>query len=102
MKNPVNENFEETTLSCSCKCGSLDVEYWKDEDGIILSYNIPAFYAFQETFWNRFKTNAGLIWSILVGKRYRLYELALDTKSEVEKFKAFVAEIDTSKLPYED
>jgi hypothetical protein len=102
MKDPAKVNYAETALTCSCKCGSLDVEYWKGDDGIVLSYNIPGFYAFQETFWKRLKTNASLIWSILVGKRYRLYELALDSKSEVENFKYFVSKIDTSKLPYED
>jgi hypothetical protein len=81
MKNPVTENFEETSLTCSCKCGSLDVEYWNDGDGIVLSYNIPAFYAFQETFWKRFKINGDLIWSILTGKRYRSEEHTSELQS---------------------
>jgi hypothetical protein len=102
MKNPVNVGYHETNLKCSCGCGSLDIEYWDDDDGIMLSYNVPAFYAFQEKGWNLFKSNLKLIWSIVVGKRYRLYELALDTKSELESFKSFVAQIDTSKLTYED
>lgn len=104
MKNPVD--IKKFDLECSCGCGSLRVEYFDDDDEdnnmLFLSYNIPAFYAYQNNSWDRFKKAFEIIWTILRGKEYILYEVTMDTKSEVEKFKKFVSDIPTSRLIYEE
>jgi hypothetical protein len=69
-------------VSCLCGCGLLKFDY--DEDiGLDLSYNIPAFYAFQEIPWNRFKRIVKMVWYIIRGKEFYLYDILLENKERV-------------------
>jgi len=66
-------------VRCEDHCGNLTIDRW-DEDGFteyFVSYNIPAFYAFQPGGWHEFKEKLKFFWFILTGKEYRLYELIL-------------------------
>lgn len=89
-------------LECDCGCSFLKIEYWDDGDSINISHNIPSWFALQINTWDRFKKTIKILWCIIRGKEYRFYEICLDTKSEVKKFKDFVKNIDESKLIYDD
>lgn len=73
-------------LKCNDGCGEIQID--RLDDMYFLSYNIPAFYAYQ----NRWKNRIEMIWSILTGKEYTLYEVAV-SKEEYQKFKELVAEL---------
>jgi hypothetical protein len=79
-----------THLECSCGCGVLIIEQDLPSGDVFLSYNIPAFYAYQDNVFTRLKKNWSLIWSILTGKRYELYELIIIDNNKLQEFKSFV------------
>ena len=100
MKNPAQMN--KILLECGCGCGFLQLgQFTFTDDELYLDYNIRAFDAYQNGAWDRFKRALSIIWTILRGKEYTLYEIVLDTKSEVRAFKNFVANIDETKLIYD-
>ena len=76
-------------VECDCGCGEFVVmpPYDKDDDSFILSYNIPAFYAYQFN-WESLK----IIWTILRGRQYSLYELVVRRK----EWKGFIRSLNES------
>jgi len=88
-------------LECGCGCGFLQLGQFDDGEELYLDYNIPAFNAYQNGMWDRFKRASSIIWTILRGKEYTLFEIVLDTKSDVHAFKNFVSQIDETKLIYD-
>jgi hypothetical protein len=70
-------------VQCDCHCGILEFE--KDEDGYIsITHYISTFYGEQKGLWNTILDRSKMVWSILTGKKYALYELIL-TEQESEK-----------------
>lgn len=80
-------------IDCDCGCGAIEVEKF-DDDAICISYMVPAFYAWQGGRW---KERFRLIWSILRGKDYRLYE-AVSTGSRFDEFKQWVVDLQPTRI----
>lgn len=96
----VKENWtNETTVRCHCGCGEIQFTQWKDERYGYMSYNLPAFYAYQRPFWSRFKEGLQIIWCVLTGKQYRLFEVTLfdEDNEQIRKFKEFANNIEEIK-----
>lgn len=72
-------------LKCNDGCGEIEIN--NIDDWYYLSYNLPAFYAYQGHWKSRLK----MIWSILTGKSYTLYEVIVP-KEKYDEFKKLVAE----------
>lgn len=91
----MTKSFDKRTdvkVSCSCGCGMVSISQWYYDgkpEGVDLTYYIMAR---RGTFnlLNRLK----LIWYILIGKEYIVYDLALTSKEEIVKFKEAVASLD--------
>ena len=65
----------------------------EEDDGVAyISYNLPAFYAYQPKFWHWLK----LLWSILTGKGFHLFEVVLEPK-EWQEFVGKMKEIKEAK-----
>jgi len=82
-------------LPCDCGCSILQLTVDKDEEeyaeGNFSIYEL-GFYTHQSPFWSDFKKNVKLIWYILRGRRFCLYEVVIPAK-KMEEFKEFVANI---------
>jgi hypothetical protein len=77
-------------IECECGCGMLKAEQFKDDGYTILSYYIHAFGVHQETVWDKFKRRMQMVWDILRGKEYRLYEIVISSNEDLNRFKFFV------------
>ena len=53
MKNPAQMN--KVLLECGCGCGFLELGQLDDGEELFLSYNIPAFDAYQNGGWKDLK-----------------------------------------------
>ena len=80
-------------FECSCGCGELVFSQWKNDGIAFISYNIPAFYAYQRNLWEVIKHRTKIIWSILGGKEYSLYEIVIEDNETLKRFKKFVSEM---------
>lgn len=83
------------SLKCCCGCGAIEINLWdnpEDEEDpcIFMNYVLPAFYAYQETAWSRFKKRFSLIWCAITGKDFSLFELTL-TMKQWRDFTEFVS-----------
>lgn len=78
---------------CSCGCATLDFSQWKDDGVAFISYNIPAFNAYQNGTWDNIKRRAKIIWNVLFGKEYRFYEIVIEDNEKLKEFKKFVSEM---------
>jgi len=89
------------TLRCNCGCGEIQFTTWEDDSYGYLSYNLPAFYAYQRPWWQRFREGIGIIFAVILNKQYRLFEVTLfdNDNEQIEKFKEFAAKIPTIKKP---
>lgn len=102
MTSPLLYNRKEFIVNCECGHGLLKINYYDGEDekdtDVSIEYYVRAFDSnnILEILKNRIK----LIWNILIGKEYLLYDIFLESKSEIIKFKEFVASIDESKATY--
>jgi len=101
MKDPVEVHRHRMYVECSCGCCFLEVGYWEDEGYVFLSHNESTFQSLQDSWLERARRAAKMIWAALRGKEYCHYELTLRSKAKIEEFKAFVAAIDTEKMAYE-
>ena len=90
MRNDYTDKF---TLYCNCECGSLRIEQFKDDGYTILSYDIPAFFAYQENWLDRLRENVKIIWLFLTGKKYQLFEIIIEDNEELKRFKNFVSQM---------
>ena len=89
----------EATVRCNCGCGEIQFTCWDDDGYGYLSYNLPAFYAYQRPWLERFKDGMKIIWTVLSNKQYRLFEVTLFEKDneQIRKFKEFAARISEIK-----
>lgn len=85
---------------CDCSCGTLDFSQWKDDGVAFISYNIPAFNAYQDGTLDNIKRRAKIIWNVLLGREHRFYEIVIEDNKKLNEFKEFVKnmrEIDETK-----
>ena len=91
-----NEDWvNEATVRCNCGCGELQFTTWEEGTYGYFSYNLPAFYAYQRPWLERFKEGLGIIWAVISNKQYRLFEVTLfeEDNEQLRKFKEFAANI---------
>jgi len=86
------------TVRCNCGCGEIQFTSWKEEDEYpygYLSYNLPAFYAYQRPWLERFKEGMKIIWAVISNKQYRLFEVTLfeNDNEQIRNFKEFAERI---------
>jgi len=84
-------------VDCSCGCTMLEISQWQEEREVgeaYISQYIPSFYSLQRPGWNKFKDAVKIIWYIIRGKEYLLYDIALTEKWQIKEFKEAVAELD--------
>jgi len=84
-------------VDCNCGCTMLEISQWQEKEEVgevYISQYIPSFYALQKPGWNKFKDIVKMIWYIIRGKEYLLYDIALTEKWQIQEFKAAVAELD--------
>ena len=89
----VEELVSKFDYECSCGCGELQFSQWKDDGVAFISYNIPAFFAYQHGTWDNIKRRAKIIWNVLLGKEYRFYEIVIEDNKTLNEFKKFVSEM---------
>jgi hypothetical protein len=84
----MNQQENELLIQCDCGCGILKLEkdIWQGIEELTISYNLPAFYAYQSPGTYSLKERLKLIWAAVTGKQYRLYEIIIDGKN-LEDFK---------------
>ena len=87
----IEDYYTQMELPCSCGCGALRVAQDKENQAVLLSYIIPAWYAGAFSGW---KKALSLIWHILTGKQYYFYEVIIDDNLTLRRFKDFVANIE--------
>lgn len=90
MKNK-EELISKFYYECSCACGELQFTQWKDDGIVFISYNIPAFNAYQRGTWGNIASAIKIIWNVLLGREYRLYEIVIEDNETLRRFKEFVA-----------
>ena len=78
---------------CDCGCGELQFSQCKDDGVAFISYNIPAYFAYQFGTWYRIKRSSKIIWSILLGREYRFYEIVIEDNKRLKEFKKWVSEM---------
>lgn len=88
------ETISEFSFPCNCGCGNLKFTQWKDDGVAFISYNIPAFSAYQNGTWDRIKKALCIFWELVVmGREYRLYEIVIDDNKQIDAFKSFVSKM---------
>jgi len=80
------DKLDSVKISCSCGCSILE---FKQEDkswggGITLSHYVSSFQSEQKGLWNTIVDRSKMIWLILTGKKYSLYDIVL-TKKEAQQ-----------------
>ena len=88
----------EATIRCNCGCGEMQFAVWDRSSGYpygCLSYNLPAFYAYQRPWLERAKEGIKIIWAVISNKQYRLFEVTIfeEDNEQIRKFKEFAASI---------
>jgi hypothetical protein len=93
-------NFKEEKIHVDCNdaCGSLliqqesyDAVSHKGWGSVYVNYMINSFYAKQDNPWYKFKEKIKLLWTILCGKEYTLYEVILMSGKNISDFKQAVS-----------
>lgn len=87
MKELVNQEI----IECDCTCGIFKVQQFKHDGYTILSYYVFAFSAYQDNLWKKTRRRLEMIWSIITGKEYQLYEVIISSNEDLNRFKEFVA-----------
>lgn len=74
-------------LDCDCGCNKIVFSYWDGE--LVISHYALSFYRHQKSIWNTIKTRISLLWCIITGKEYRLYETVIP-ENKFEEFKIYI------------
>lgn len=78
------EKDNKKILFAQCDCvgnHGILLEKYEDDDEIYLSILNNSFSFKQESFWEKLKIKAKMIWYILIGKEYRLEEIVIDSSN---------------------
>jgi len=81
-------------MSCNCGCAKIEIIKYEDDDdpdfvGFIHHFG-STFYAKQTVIKDRVIERIKMLWFVLMGKDYRLYDICLN-QEEWKKFKEFIA-----------
>ena len=90
-------------VSCSCGCSLMRVSQYKSKKGfeeVYIESFIPSFYALQTPGWNKFKNALKMIWCILRGKEYWLFEIVVNQKESIIALKKAVASLEENIVEY--
>ena len=76
-------------VKCNDECGIIEFKKEFDDkyDIVYISYFVNAFYANQHDLFYIWKTRLKMIWDILRGKEYMLFDTITLSKEEQENFK---------------
>lgn len=96
METPLFD--ESLMLECDCGCSFLNIKQFEDGGEVVVSHYVSSFISQQLNTWDRFKSNARLIWCIITGKRYNFFEIIVSDKKYAKEFKNMVERIDLSKM----
>jgi len=70
-------------VPCDCGCSILSID--TDEDNyVIISHFYTSWYEKQNTIRDEIITRLKMIWFILIGKRYSLYDIVLEKEHFIE------------------
>ena len=87
----------EINLSCSCGCSKLEISQWFDgnspEEVTLVQY-FSTRNIYYKHVWSNVTEKLKLIWYILSGKNYCVFDLVLQDKEEIKAFKEAVAKLD--------
>ena len=78
---------------CDCGCAKISITKYPDEDDDFvgfISYFGSTFYDKQSVIKDRIIEKIKMLWFVLIGKDYALYEICLN-QEEWKKFKEFIA-----------
>jgi hypothetical protein len=75
---------------CSCGCTELRFEQWKDDGLAFISLMVPAQHGGHYT---SLKTTIKIIWNLIRGKQYCLYDIVIEDNDTLRRFKKFVADM---------
>jgi len=81
-----------TKILVQCDCGVEIIEIEKFDDCYILSVLYSAFYIKQDKLVSSLKNKLKMIWSILRGKEYRLFEIIL-TRENINELKKAIGKL---------
>ena len=76
-------------VDCSCGCSKLEFKELHGDH--YLSAYYATFYSKQDGIWSRFKERVKMLWFILLGKDFHLYEMVI-YKDQWQQFKKFIQE----------
>jgi hypothetical protein len=86
-------------LSCACKCSKLEIsQYFEDnkpQEVTFIQY-VSTHNMYYRHIWPNIKNKFKLIWYILSGQQYCVFDLVLQNKEEIKAFKEAVAKLDES------
>jgi len=71
------------TVKCECGCSLLKIEKF-DDDLFFLSHYYSSFYNKQAPIFNRMTEKIKMVWFIITGRDYVLYEIALGRENTIK------------------
>jgi len=89
--------IKKINVDCGCGCTMIQISQWQEKEEVgevYISQYIPSFRALYQPGWNKFKDAVKMIWYIIRGKEYLLYDVALTNSWQIKEFKDAVAELD--------
>lgn len=76
-------------IPCDCDCSILEISRFRDEPELYISLYVSGYYTYQNMLWKNLIENIKLIWNIITGKRYCLYEVVVG-QSKVKELKDYL------------
>ena len=89
--------------ACSCGCSFMRVSQWEDDEGfeeVSIGTFIPKFSSLNKSGWYKFTEALKMIWCIVRGKEYYLFDIVLNTKDQISAFKKAVASLNENVIDY--
>jgi hypothetical protein len=83
---------ESEILECGFDEGMFRVQQFMDDGFVVLGYYVNAFYL-QDNWLQKLWKRLIFAGAILLGFEYRLFDLTIDNNEDLNRFKAFVAQM---------
>lgn len=80
---------EKIVVECDCGCSVISLQVFDEKDEtFVMSHFYSSFYSKQEDTWEILKRKAQMIWFIITGKEFRLYDVILSKENalQIKKF----------------
>ena len=90
-------------IGCACGCSLMRISQYEDKEGfeeVYIEQFIPNFYALQKPGWNKFKNALKMIWCIIRGKEYTLFDIVITDKKSIVALKKYVAQLEENIFEY--